>query len=56
MGVEVYPETSITNYPVTRRNYQAVRVLSTVDLIQDGTEASWGVHDAEGTEEKVLKE
>ena len=39
MGVEVYPETSITNYPVTRRNYQAVRVQSTVDLIQDGTEA-----------------
>jgi len=37
MCLQLYSKTSITNYPLTRRQIQAVRLLNAVDQIRDGT-------------------
>ena len=55
MCLQVYSETSIKMYPVTRRHIPSVPILNPVDSIQEWSGASRDTHDVEGTEEQDIK-
>jgi len=56
MHLQVYTESSMTNYPMTLRHIQAVMILNAVDSIQNGTRRLEAGMAQKELKENILKE